>query len=53
MQEKTKEKRAIKVENLEMSGFSEKFIWHLLQESSEANEFKLFCLAQQWCQSNY
>ena len=56
MQQKAEEKKkefANKVDASEVSACSENFIWYLVQESSVTNDFKLFCLVQQWCQSQY
>ena len=56
MQQKAEEKKkgfANKVDTLEVSACSESFMWYLVQESSAINDFKLFCLVQQWCQSQY
>lgn len=51
--EERKKKFVIKVDISEASACSENFMWYLVQESSVADDFKLFCLVQQWCQSQY
>lgn len=51
--EKKQKEFTNKVDDLEVSGFSENFVHHLVKESLEASEFKLFCLVQQWCHSQY
>ena len=56
MQQKAEEKKkefADKVDASEVSACCENFMWYLVQESSVTDDFKLFCLVQQWCQSQY
>ena len=51
--EEKKKELANEVDALEVSACSEQFIWYLLEESSVVSDFKLFDLAQKWCQSHY
>ena len=56
MQQKAENKKkelANKVNVSEVAACSEKFIWYLVEESSVVNDFKLFLMAQKWCQSQY
>ena len=56
MEQRAEEKKrdfAIKLDISEIPACSENFMWFLVQESLETNEFKLFSLVQQWCQSQY
>ena len=56
MQQKAEEKKkefANKTDASEVSACSEDFIWSLVLESLVTDDFKLFRLVQQWCQSQY